>query len=91
MGVTRLSVGVQSLDDEVLSAVGRKNAQTALEGLKNAFEAGFANVNADLILGLPHEKPEGTLRALRRISVEFPLTHASLYLLEEGAYPKSWR
>lgn len=90
-GVTRLSVGVQSLDDAVLASVGRKDAEKALTGLKNAFVAGFANVNADLILGLPFEKAGGTLAALKRLYSEFPLTHASLYLLEEGAYPKEWK
>lgn len=90
-GVTRLSVGVQSLDDAVLASVGRKDAETALTGLKNAFAAGFANVNADLILGLPHEKAGGTLSALKTLHAEFPLTHTSLYLLEEGAYPKNWK
>ena len=91
LGVTRLSVGVQSLDDAVLASVGRKNAQTTMAGLKSAFSAGFENVNADLILGLPHEAPGGTLAALKTLHAEFGLAHTSLYLLEEGAYPKEWQ
>lgn len=90
MGVTRVSVGVQSLNDTVLASVGRKDAQTTMAGLKSAFSAGFANVNADLILGLPHEAPGGTLSALKTLHAEFPLTHTSLYVLEAGSYPKSW-
>lgn len=90
MGVTRLSVGVQSLDDAVLATVGRKGSDATLRGLSNAFSAGFANVNADLILGLPREAPGGTLSALRRLHAEFPLAHTSLYLLEAGAYPRDW-
>ena len=89
-GVTRLSVGVQSLDDAVLATVGRKDAKSTLAGLKSAFDAGFANVNADLILGLPQEKPTGTLSAMERLHAEFPLTHTSAYLLEEDSYPKNW-
>ena len=89
-GVTRLSVGVQSLDDAVLATVGRKDAKTTMAGLKSAFDAGFANVNADLILGLPQEKPTGTLSAMERLHAEFPLTHTSAYLLEEDSYPKNW-
>ena len=89
-GVTRLSVGVQSLDDAVLATVGRKSAETTITGLKSAFEAGFSNVNADLILGLPGEVPGGTFSALRALHSAFPLTHSSLYVLEEDAYPKSW-
>ena len=50
LGVTRLSVGVQSLDDTVLASVGRKDAKTTMAGLKSAFSAGFGNVNVDLIL-----------------------------------------
>lgn len=90
VGVTRLSVGVQSLDDAVLATVGRKDARTTLEGLQNAFSAGFRNVNADLILGLPGERPNGTFEALRELHARFPLTHSSLYVLEAGTYPKSW-
>ncbi|MFB0965132.1 MAG: radical SAM protein [Patescibacteria group bacterium] len=90
-GVTRLSVGVQSLDDAVLATVGRKGAETTVAGLKSAFSAGFTNVNADLILGLPDEAPGGTFRALSKLLEEFPLSHASLYVLEEGAYPKTWK
>lgn len=37
VGVTRLSVGVQSLDNAVLASVGRKDAQTTMAGLKSAF------------------------------------------------------
>lgn len=91
LGVTRLSVGVQSLDDAVLATVGRKGGETTVAGLKSAFSAGFRNVNADLILGLPDEAPGGTFRALSRLLEEYPLSHASLYVLEEGAYPKGWK
>ncbi len=49
-GVNRLSVGVQSLDDRVLRAVGRTDSATVFRAFESAFSAGFANVNADIIV-----------------------------------------
>jgi oxygen-independent coproporphyrinogen-3 oxidase len=52
-GVTRLSVGVQSLDDDALSLLGRPcDASTALRALKLAVAAGF-EVSADLLAAIP--------------------------------------
>ena len=58
-GVNRVSLGVQSLDDAILPAIGRLH--TAAEA-RAAFEAarggGFSNVSVDLIYGLPGLTPE---------------------------------
>jgi oxygen-independent coproporphyrinogen-3 oxidase len=54
LGVNRLSLGVQSFDDALLRAMGRiHSAREALEAYYQAREAGFDNVNLDLIYGLP--------------------------------------
>jgi oxygen-independent coproporphyrinogen-3 oxidase len=90
-GVTRLSVGVQSLDDAVLEKVGRASVSTVFEGLTNAFAAGFRNVGCDFIMGLPGEAPGATAAAIAEIADRFPITHASVYLLEEGKYPAGWQ
>ncbi len=90
MNVTRLSAGVQSVDDRVLRTVGRAGLESVFRGLEAAFLAGLTNVNADIIVGLPHERSGGSLAALRTLHERFPLTHSSVYLLEAGAYPKAW-
>jgi oxygen-independent coproporphyrinogen-3 oxidase len=53
-GVNRISLGVQSLDDAILPAIGRLHtAAEARAAFEAAREAGFDNVSADLIYGLP--------------------------------------
>jgi len=53
-GANRLSIGVQSLNDEELKTLGRVHtAERALSAFKTARKAGFANIGADLIFGVP--------------------------------------
>ena len=61
LGVNRLSLGVQSLDDSELRFLGRRhNAVQARRALDLAREAGFDNLSADLIYALPGQT-EGRL------------------------------
>lgn len=58
-GVNRISLGVQSLDDAILPAIGRLHtAGEARHAFDAARGAGFTNVSADLIYGLPALTPE---------------------------------
>lgn len=80
-GINRVSVGVQSFDDEELAAVGRRHdAEGARRALERLAGTGFS-LSADLILGLP-----GQTRASFRGSVEelsaAGVEHVSIYLLE---------
>src|SRR5437773_11098558 len=53
-GVNRISLGVQSWDDELLKVLGREhNAQQAEESFRILRAAGFTNINIDLMFGLP--------------------------------------
>ena len=53
-GVNRISLGVQSWDEELLKLLGREhNAQQAEESFRILRDAGFRNVNVDLMFGLP--------------------------------------
>jgi histone acetyltransferase (RNA polymerase elongator complex component) len=53
MGINRVSIGVQSLNDNVLKAIGRRhNSLAALKTLEKAGKV-FNNVSADLMIGLP--------------------------------------
>lgn len=85
-GVNRLSIGVQSMDDSLLSSIGRiHTAAQAVEAMRLARAAGFENISLDLMLGLPGqtaEKWEGTLRAALALVPD----HLSCYslILEEG-------
>ena len=58
-GVNRLSLGVQSMDDNLLAAVGRiHTAAQATEAVLLAREAGFDNLNLDLMYGLPGQNAQ---------------------------------
>lgn len=54
LGINRLSLGVQSFNDQALKRLGRiHNAQEASQAIVAAQKAGFANLNLDLMFGLP--------------------------------------
>jgi oxygen-independent coproporphyrinogen-3 oxidase len=80
-GLNRLSVGVQSLQDEELRRAGRAHsAGQALAAVQRAREAGFENVSADVIIGLPGQRwpaLQATLEGLTALGVN----HLSLYCL----------
>ncbi len=78
-GVTRLSVGVQSFDDDVLCWLGRlHNASGARRALAVGRSAGFEDINADLIFGLPETVPRDWQAEVDSI-VEAGVTHVSVY------------
>ena len=85
-GVTRLSLGVQSLDDGELALLGRiHDAGGALAACELARRAGFDNLNLDLIYGLPGQPVIRWRETLERAIALAP-EHLSLYglTLEEG-------
>ena len=53
-GINRLSMGIQSFQDDLLGAIGRiHSAQDAISAVEAARSAGFDNFNLDLMFGLP--------------------------------------
>ncbi len=81
-GVNRLSLGVQSFADAELRAVGRLHrAATARDDLARARAAGIANLNLDLIAGLPHQT-ESSWQATLDAALEAEVAHVSVYMLE---------
>ncbi len=81
-GATRLSLGVQSFDDEVLREMGRHHAaQDSVRAVGLARAAGFDNVSLDLVLGWTGETRERWGRNLDTLLALEP-EHLSLYLLE---------
>jgi oxygen-independent coproporphyrinogen-3 oxidase len=79
LGVNRLSLGVQSLDDGALAALGRvHDARQAVEAYHAARAAGFDNVGLDLIFGLPGQSVDQWLATLRQ-AVALGPEHLSCY------------
>ena len=86
MGFNRISLGVQSLNDAELTYLGRlHSAQRAKEALAEIFAAGFQNVSADVMFGIPGQTKE-SLSATLDTLLSHPITHLSAYGLqwEEG-------
>ncbi len=81
-GVNRISVGIQSLCDNELAALGRRHdSATAIEAVTRAKRMGFDNISADLMLGIPQQSGESLGRTLD-IMTELPVTHISAYMLK---------
>ena len=81
-GVTRLSLGVQELDDAVLKCNDRVHrVADALRALAEIRRAGFANVNVDLIAGLPGQTDRTFERSLDRLLESQP-DSVTIYPLE---------
>ena len=87
-GVNRLSIGVQSLDDDLLRLLGRRHsAREALNAFSRARDAGFDNVSIDLMYGLPDQTPEQWAATLATALGLRP-SHISMYCLTlEGGTP----
>jgi len=80
MGINRLSIGVQSLNDNVLQRLNRKHtAYDSLSLIKEATER-FDNISVDLILGLPGVSAQEWKQTLARVA-QLPIKHISLYFL----------
>jgi len=78
-GVNRLSLGVQALDDAVLTWLGRlHDRRRATEAVAEARDAGFERVSVDLIFGLPPEVKRD-LAAEVEAAAELDVSHLSLY------------
>jgi oxygen-independent coproporphyrinogen-3 oxidase len=85
-GVTRLSLGLQSLDDGELRLLGRRHGRAeALAAVAAARAAGFADLACDLIFGLPGQTAARLAATLDEVCALAP-EHLSLYglTIEEG-------
>lgn len=85
-GINRLSMGVQSMDDRRLRYLGRiHTAEEVRRDVKMAREAGFRNINLDLIFAIPGTDVSDAMEDLESIAALEP-EHISFYSLqlEEG-------
>ena len=80
-GVNRLSIGVQSFNDEMLTRLGRiHSAAQAQEALEVALQSGFKSINVDLMFGLPQQSNAQALADLQT-ALKLAPPHLSLYQL----------
>lgn len=81
VGVNRLSIGIQSFDDEVLRVMNRRHdAAAAIAAVERARAAGFDNITIDLIYGLPFGPKDALTRSLAQ-AVALDVEHVSAYHL----------
>ena len=80
LGINRLSVGVQILDDEVLFGLNRRQKTEDVLDLLQRAPKYFDNLSADLILGLPGVDEKTWWDTLKTIT-SYPITHISIYFL----------
>ncbi len=80
-GINRLSMGVQSFDDQHLKALGRiHNANEVLKAYEAARKAGFTNINLDLMFGLPAQTVQQGLNDIEQ-ALRLQPEHLSYYQL----------
>ena len=80
-GINRLSIGVQALSDAELQKVGRIHTSVrAVTAVEEAKAAGFNNISADVILGLPGQDWPSLMVTLETL-IGLDVQHLSLYCL----------
>lgn len=84
-GVNRLSIGLQSADEMILKTLGRIHTYDDFcTSMRNAYQAGFENINVDVMHGLPGQTQQIYLNTLEKVT-SFPgVKHISSYMLILG-------
>jgi len=81
-GVNRLSIGVQTFDDHLLTEIGRKHTrQSAIEAIALARQYGFDNISIDLMFGLPGQSKQQLQASLDEV-LFLQAQHVSIYSLQ---------
>ncbi len=92
IGINRISLGVQSTDNNILKSIGRSHTK---EDFYNSYDLirnmGFENINVDIMFGLPKQKVKDVLKTLEKI-VQMNIEHISFYslIIEKGTKFNSW-
>ena len=82
IGINRISLGLQSADDNELKILGRIHTFRDFEdGYRMARESGFQNINIDLIFGLPNQTAADFIKTLDTV-IQFEPEHVSCYALK---------
>lgn len=81
VGINRISIGIQTLDDELLKVLQRiHGSKKALDAVFLTAEAGISNISVDLMYDLPGQTEKSWKNTLEGI-VRLPISHLSLYNL----------
>ena len=81
MGINRLSIGLQSSNDELLKEIGRiHNFEEYVQTVKWAKKAGFENISTDIIIGLPNQTIYYVEDSINKV-LELGVKHISVYSL----------
>tara|TARA_X000001036_G_C20684762_1_gene807222 strand:- start:1555 stop:2691 length:1137 start_codon:yes stop_codon:yes gene_type:complete len=81
LGINRISIGVQSLQKEILKFLSRNHSsEDVFNTIKNAKKAGFNNINCDLIFNIPGQQKSMWKDDLNSI-IELDIKHISCYSL----------
>jgi oxygen-independent coproporphyrinogen III oxidase len=86
LGINRISIGIQSFDNEDLNFLTRiHNSETAIRTVNDAADAGFENISLDLIFNLPGQTKKNWKKNLEQ-AIKLPVKHISAYslILERG-------
>ena len=82
-GFNRVSIGLQAAQDTLLKTIGRPHTfadfLVAISALK---KAGFTNLSADLMFGLPNQSIEDVLESVEHLAIIEEIKHVSCYSLE---------
>ena len=92
LGINRLSVGIQSFEDDLLKKMNRRhNAGEAILSIENSLKAGFKNISIDFIYGLPGLSQKQWKQNLQQ-AFTLPVHHLSAYHLtyHEGTPFYTW-
>lgn len=81
IGINRVSMGVQSLDDSQLQTLTRRHdAQKAIHAIHASRDAGITNISIDLMYDIPSQTKTSWRHTLKQVG-DLPITHLSLYNL----------
>ncbi len=80
IGINRLSIGVQSIKDQVLQQLNRHQSAEQVKHVLALASEWFENVSVDFILGLPNVSRQ-EWEDLMRAAVQWPIKHMSVYFL----------
>lgn len=91
MGVNRVSMGVQTFEDDILRLIGRRhNAQQVMQSVDDLRDAGIDNISIDLIYGLPGQTLESWTATVGQ-AIALKPQHISAYGLTYEPGTRLWR
>ncbi len=91
LGVNRVSMGVQSFEDRILRAIGRRHtSQQVVKAVENLHDVGIGNISLDLIYGLPGQTLDSWAESVDRAIALGP-RHVSAYWLTYEPGTRLWR